>query len=727
MIRIHDSRKTGENDRLMKPRPPHTLRYMAFPIPRVLAPSSLPPESLPVDAQSPRLDALVTVCVWTMACLYTVVFCAMSFRRYDAFFMHALDMGNMEQVIWNTFHGNLFHFTNMRNHLDMEAFGTDTRLSFHVEPILLPLSLIQILSAGPKALLVLQTVILATGAFPARRLAQRRLAPSRLAQAVFPLAYFLYPALQAANLYEFHPVTLAAPLLLWALDFADQRRPLPFALFGVAALCTKEEIGLVVALMALWSARRGMPLKFALSMAAACALWSFIAVLVIVPAAQRAEHSSVTSSPYLTRYVDRGMTAPGQYVQVTTGTVIRYWISHPGDLADNALGAPKLGYIHRLLVPAAYLSVLSPLTLAISLPSLLLIILSTDQHMYGGVGHYSAEFVGILIASAILGLAWLATYLSGWGLERRRVITAGSLLLLVLSVSNSRINGFGPLSEAFEWPALDAHVQLTQQMLSLIPPNAPVSAEDTLDPHLSDRADIYLFPDTTDAQYVALDASVNPTPDTAAQLYTAVTSMVASKQWDILFANDGLLLLHRRANPAPTAPILPPAFYTFVLPTHPAIQYPLSATVDGGLELVGYSIARKETVNLRTPDVVLTTFWKVDHTLSAPFTIVSSLTNENGNFDVLNGNNDTALSWVPSSSWKPGQVVAVTTTNLDVIQSEPGTARVCFGVATGRVPRLHASDALMLNVGKITAESGWAELEADGRALCVGDIPINFF
>ncbi|MGH2391727.1 MAG: DUF2079 domain-containing protein, partial [Chloroflexota bacterium] len=348
----------------------------------------------PSAAPSPRLDALVTLCVWAMACLYAVVFCAISFRRYDAFLMHALDMGNMEQAIWNTFHGRPFHFTNMREHLRIEAFGTDTRLSFHVEPILLPLSLVQILNAGPKALLVLQTLALATGAFPARRLARRHLAPSRLAQIVFPLAYLLYPALQAANLYEFHPVTLAAPLLIWALDFADLRRPIPFALFGLAAVCTKEEMGLVVALMALWSARRGMPLKFALGMAVTCAAWSFIAVLVIVPAAQHAEHSAVTSSPYLTRYLNRGLTAPGKYVHVTTGTVVRYWLTHPKELADNVLGAPKRGYVHRLLVPAGYLSLLSPLTLLISLPSFLLIIFSTDQHMYGGLGHYSAEFVG---------------------------------------------------------------------------------------------------------------------------------------------------------------------------------------------------------------------------------------------------------------------------------------------------------------------------------------------
>ncbi|MGH2444221.1 MAG: hypothetical protein ACRDFX_13785, partial [Chloroflexota bacterium] len=71
---------------------------------------------------------------------YGLYFGWLSLERYWAFDMHALDMGNMEQAIWNTFHGRPFHFTNMREHLRIEAFGTDTRLSFHVEPILLPLS-----------------------------------------------------------------------------------------------------------------------------------------------------------------------------------------------------------------------------------------------------------------------------------------------------------------------------------------------------------------------------------------------------------------------------------------------------------------------------------------------------------------------------------------------------------------------------------------------------------
>ncbi len=71
-----------------------------------------------------------------------------------------------------------------------------------------------------------------------------------LAEVVFPLAYLLFPALQAANLYEFHAVTLTAALLLWAIDFADAGSYLAFSAMALAVIACKEEMGVVIAALA---------------------------------------------------------------------------------------------------------------------------------------------------------------------------------------------------------------------------------------------------------------------------------------------------------------------------------------------------------------------------------------------------------------------------------------------------------------------------------------------
>ena len=78
---------------------------------------------------------------------YAVSFSYLTLVRYAAFEARALDMGNLNQAIWNTAYGNWFHLTNQP--------GTVNRLSLHVEPILLPIALLYRLYPAPPLLLVL--------------------------------------------------------------------------------------------------------------------------------------------------------------------------------------------------------------------------------------------------------------------------------------------------------------------------------------------------------------------------------------------------------------------------------------------------------------------------------------------------------------------------------------------------------------------------------------------
>ena len=65
--------------------------------------------------------------------LYAAYFSYLTILRYQAFEARALDMGNLHQAIWNTAHGSWFRMTN-------QEAGLTSRLSMHVEPILLPIA-----------------------------------------------------------------------------------------------------------------------------------------------------------------------------------------------------------------------------------------------------------------------------------------------------------------------------------------------------------------------------------------------------------------------------------------------------------------------------------------------------------------------------------------------------------------------------------------------------------
>ena len=180
------------------------------------------------------------VVVWVLVALYALTFSAIAIRRHDTFRTHGFDLGNVDQAVWNTAHGRPLAFTNMD--------PVQNRLALHFEPILLLIAPSYWLYASPKTLLVIQAAVVALGALPAFWLARDRLR-SRLAGVAFALAYLLFPALEAANVFDFHAVSLAAPLLLFAFYYLQKREYRWFAVFAVLATGCNEEIAPIVMLL----------------------------------------------------------------------------------------------------------------------------------------------------------------------------------------------------------------------------------------------------------------------------------------------------------------------------------------------------------------------------------------------------------------------------------------------------------------------------------------------
>ncbi|MGD8599156.1 MAG: DUF2079 domain-containing protein, partial [Anaerolineae bacterium] len=105
--------------------------------------------------------------VWALVALYVAFFGVLTIQQHNAFQTTAFDLGNVDQAVWNTRHGRLFHMTNIE--------GLTNRLGTHVEPILLPLSLLYFVWSDPRLLLFVQTGVIALGAWPVYLLAKRKL------------------------------------------------------------------------------------------------------------------------------------------------------------------------------------------------------------------------------------------------------------------------------------------------------------------------------------------------------------------------------------------------------------------------------------------------------------------------------------------------------------------------------------------------------------------------
>ncbi|GIV76185.1 MAG: hypothetical protein KatS3mg050_0579 [Litorilinea sp.] len=475
---------------------------------------------------------------------YALTFAHLTLTRYAAFEARALDMGNMHQAIWNTWQGRWFHLTNQP--------GTVNRLSLHVEPILLPISWLYWIHSGPETLLVLQAVVVALGAIPLFALARLRLGNEWLALAP-ALAFLLNPAIQAANWLEFHPVTLAPTFFMAAFYFLLRRQTAWYALFAVLAASCKEELALLVLMMGLYAAIFQRRYRLATLTVLFAAGWAYLAVFVI-------QTTFAAGNIHWGRYA---------YLGETPGQMLLTLFTRPDVVLAQLQAADALGYLGQLLFPVAFLSLLAPEILLLALPSLAINLLADFPPMHQ-VNEliYAAPIVPFVMMAATVGMARLGRlgqmlwrHLSGKDARGTTPPIAGqalgALLLLAFALTAQRLYGYLPGGGQYQLFTVTEHHRRAAAIIAQIPPEARVSAQDRLNPHVSGRETVYIFPRIDDADTIFLDVTGPAWPQHPSDLRTTVAELLAG-DFGVAAADDGYLLL-RKGAPDKT---FPPSFYS---------------------------------------------------------------------------------------------------------------------------------------------------------------------
>src|SRR6266478_9854225 len=147
--------------------------------------------------------------------LYIVVFCAFTIGRYERYNATGFDLAFYDNILWRTAHGDIMG-------VSIEGDNV-SNWAFHVEPILLLIAPLTLIFRDTRWLLILQTVALAVAAIAVYRIAARHW-QKPWAGFAFAVLYLLYPAVGWANKFDFHPLTLTTPLLLFAFDAAELKR-----------------------------------------------------------------------------------------------------------------------------------------------------------------------------------------------------------------------------------------------------------------------------------------------------------------------------------------------------------------------------------------------------------------------------------------------------------------------------------------------------------------------
>jgi len=453
--------------------------------------------------------------VYTGAAIYAALFVAAAVIHYLVFKTPRGDLGNMVQAIWNTLHGHFLEATTASGH-------QRDRLGFHVDPFLLLFVPLLWIWSSPLLLPIVQVLAVTSGALPVFWLARKHLGSSR-AGAHFAFAYLLYPATQFqafTTADSFHAVSLAVPLVLFAVWFLDEDRLVAFAAVGLLAFTTKEEIPLAVGCLGIWYAiRKGRPLVGVGVFATGLAV-TLVDVLWVIP-----HFSSSGVDPFLGRYRAVGGTPHG---------VVHKLFSDPGAFVHAVASGHHALYLGLLLVPFLGLALFEPLLLLGAVPDLAINLLSNHPAQTSIAWHYTAGIVPFIVAASILGAARFNRHPAGLSLGVLAGTAAVALFSPIYVLSGD--------AQALGSPLVSAKAHA----VGLIPAGVPVSASNQLGGHLSERRRIYTFPYAVHSHWIIVDTNDPAFHDTAA-LERKLRKYETDKAWRTIFSSHDVIVLHKRS------------------------------------------------------------------------------------------------------------------------------------------------------------------------------------
>ena len=566
-----------------------------------------------------RRTADIIFCL--MACAYFVTFSALSILRHLSFNSDGYDLSIFDQVVWNSLHGHLFETSILPD--------ITLLLSQRFSPILLALVPLYALWSSPIVLMVVQTLGIAVAAFPIYWFARSRVGHA-LALTVAG-AYFLSPALQGVNLFEFHEIALAIPLFSFATFFLLRRTYAPMLVCLGLTLLVKEDMAFVVIAFGLYLLLIQRKTRLGLGVSLFAMVWAVLLLQYVIPYFNGAPLG--TGNYY---YFGAGIAAGRgryDYLGRTLYQVIETVITQPGLVLQHLFVPLKFDYVAALLIPLALLPLLGAEVAMLALPTLGISLLSDYAPQFSIDYHYSASLLPFLFFAMALGMQRILD----WSKRIRSPGSARRLALAAFALTAAGLGYYflapGPLAQRFE-PGLyatSAHTAIGHTLASRIPDDAVVVTQSSLMPQLSERRGIYGFPtifDYCETGYVLAD-----TTQISYRLRQQMwTDWFATRFFDTLAQPDGYILAKRKT-PDQTVQIHFGDQMTLV-----AYTLPLTETVQGGQHLC--------------PVVD----WRADRNISKGYVVQAHLVDPQGHSNALDAH-EPRQGFAPTNGWKVGQLV----------------------------------------------------------------------
>lgn len=386
---------------------------------------------------------------WLLASALFLLLAGLSFAR-NRMLVHGLDLADYTQAAWKLRDGRDPVLT-LRGYRLLELHGS---LAFY--------GVAQLTRVLPIAstLLALQAMALAYGVLPLWRLARRTVLLRVGAATALVVAYGLHPVLQNLNLADFHPEALAVPALLAMCQRGVSGSRFRFAAAAALAVACRADLALLVAgfggLLAFGGRRRA-----GVATVLAGLVWWGLSLRVGWLGAG-----------------DGGAPHPGAYAEVGEGLwgVLGELVTHPFDAVARLVRRENFDFALELLLPVAFLPLLSARWLLAATPwalSVLLADVPTDVR----ATVLAAPLLPFVVAGAAAGMGRLGRPTLERVTVSPRVVGALLLASVTFTIAWSAAS---PYEEPWAWGGRDASDGNRLRAVDAIDDDASVLASEGL-------------------------------------------------------------------------------------------------------------------------------------------------------------------------------------------------------------------------------------------------------
>lgn len=206
-----------------------------------------------------------------VAILCTIIVSGIGIWKYTHYQYNALDLAIYTQVFWNTAHGD-FLDSSIQN---QNYFGD------HIEPLIIPLSLLFWIIPSSATLIIVQAIILFASVLILFALA-RQFVSEKISLGI-ALAFAFNPIIWNMALFEFHMAVFAIPITFGVLYFLHKKNYPWYIISALGLLLVREDAAFLVLGVALYTLVKKKSLRWWLIPACGAIMW-FGATQLIVSA-----------------------------------------------------------------------------------------------------------------------------------------------------------------------------------------------------------------------------------------------------------------------------------------------------------------------------------------------------------------------------------------------------------------------------------------------------------